>query len=280
MNNPLPNPPFNPNTDAEPLNATGYTRAVTGNPKGGKVMEWGTSHVGQASMFNEVRYSTRPPNDGTLYWAGFVRFNRVNGVQIWPDPTPNNEGFDKAIELVGPAYRWTVNFGVRAQNEPAGRFSVFVGNPNPGHFNPECEVYDSYWQNVNGYGRGLFEANDCQPNMGNPFYAMEYDRWYAVVFGVKCSATNTGSITLWVNGTKILEYINIKTCGASPCVHDRLQLWGTYNQSNYNGPIHRRQVDAMLVADDLTLLQSNGYFADPTSSSTTPPNSPRNLRIQ
>lgn len=278
----LPSTIYNGGTGFSPPQDQGYTRAVTGNPKGSNVLEWKTDVPNATDMFNDLRYGTTPPNGGTLYMAFFFKAIRVNGVSVWPSAGGGREGFDKAVELYGPNYRWTLNFGIRAQNGPANTWNIFVTNPNPGHFNPECEVYDSYWQNFSSYGRGLSEANACQPNMGNPYFAMNYDQWYAVVFRVTFSGTKSGEIGMWINGTKVMQYTNIQTCGvaASSCAHTRPQVWGTYNQPSYNGPVHKRHVDAFVVTDDLAYLQSNGYFSPPSSTGTVPPPAPTNLRVQ
>ena len=155
----LPSTIYNRGSGFSPAQDQGYTRAMTGNPKGSNILEWKTDVANGTDMFNELHYGTTPPNGGTLYMAFFFKAIRVNGVAVWPAAGGGREGFDKAVELVGSNYRWTLNFGIRAQNGPANTWSIFVSNPVPGHFNPECEVYDSYWQNFSGYGRGLFETN-------------------------------------------------------------------------------------------------------------------------
>jgi hypothetical protein len=281
---PLPSTTYLGGSGFSPRQDLGYTRSTSGNPKGTRVLEWKTDVANATDMFNDLRYSTMPPNGGTLYMAFFIKVMRVNNVRVWPNASSNSEGFDKAAELVGQNYRWTLNFGIRSQNGPANTWNIFLTNPNPGHFNPECEVYDSYWQNFGGFGRGLFESNACQPNMGNPYYAMNYDQWYAVVFRVNFRGDRTGDIGMWINGTKVMQYTNIQTCGvsASSCAHTRPQLWGTYNQPSYNGPIHKRQLDAFVVTDDITYLQNSGYFTVPQSSGddSVPPTAPANLRVQ
>lgn len=274
---------------------TGRTRSVTGNPKGSKVLEWQTTSTGwiggpnppnQADILNYLKYGVTPPNGGTLYLGTFVKFIRMNGVNVW---TVGADNFDKAIELVGSAYRWTLNFGVRSQSGPANSWNVFITNPNEngyGDFNLSCEYYDNYWQNYNGYGGGVRpEYTPCQqPIMSNPYYPMSYDRWYSIVLKVTFSSTNTGEVSVWVDGTQVLRYTGIKTCGVSTCVHERLQLGGTYSQPRYAGPAHKRQLDALVVTDDLTYLQNNGYFSAPQNSGggsgVLPPPSPTNLRVQ
>jgi hypothetical protein len=240
----LPNPPYHPHTSGNASQTTGHKR----NTPSGSVLEWRTTQANITDMFNEVAYQVRPPAYGTLTLDAVVQINRVDGVQVWPNSNGSSEGFDKAMELVGTSYRWTLNFGIRSQNGPPGTWNIFVTNPNPGHFNPQCEVYDSYWQN-GAYGRGLFEANACQPDLGKSYYAMLYDVPYRVQFTVNFASTNTGSITLWVNGTKVLEYLNIKTCN-SPCTHDHFQLWGTYHQPGYKGPAHTRYLSNLQISDD------------------------------
>ena len=281
----LPSSSYSPQSGYSPRQDQGYARATSGNPKGSKVLEWGTAISNATDMFNAVNYQIQPSNGGTLYMGYFVKVIRVNGVQVWPDACGGNcEGTDKAIELVGTNYRWTMDFGIRSQNGPPGTWNIFVGNPNPGHFNRECEAYDSYYQNFSGYGRGLFESNVCQPTMGNPYYALQYDQWYAVVFKVTFEGTKSGEVGVWINGTKVMQYTNIQTCGVSgpSCAHDRFQLWGTYRQPSYTGPVHKRQLDAFVVTDDLSYLQSNGYFTAPsqTSADVVPPVAPSGLVVK
>jgi hypothetical protein len=280
---PLPSSTYIRGTGFSPPQDQGYTRAASGNPKGTKVLEWKTDIANATDLFNQLTYSTTPPNGGTLYMAFFIKVIKVNGVQPWPNAGGGGEGFDKAFELVGSNYRWTLNLGIRAQSGPSGTWNIFLTNPNPGHFNAECEVYDSYWQNFNGYGRGVSESNACQPNMGNPYYAMQYDKWYSVVFKVTFQGTKSGELGMWINGTKVIQYTNVQTCGvsASSCSHSRPQLWGTYRQPSYNGPIHKRQIDACVVTDDLSYLQTNGYFSPPQGGATSqPPPAPTNLTVR
>lgn len=281
---PLPSSIYIRGSGFSPAQDQGYTRTASGNPKGSKILEWKTDVANATDMFNDLQYGTRPPNGGTLYMAFFVKVIPVNGIQVWRSAGGSSvEGFDKAIELVGPNYRWTLNFGIRAQNGPPSTWNIFVTNPNPGHFNPECEVYDSYWQNFGGHGRGFSENNACQPNMGNPYYPMQYNTWYSVVFQVTFEGAKSGQVGMWINGTKVMQYTNIQTCGvsASSCSHLRPQLWGTYRQPAYDGPIHRRQIDAFVVTDDLSYLQGNGYFSTPQGGSGTQvPPAPINLRVQ
>lgn len=271
---------------------TGHTRSVTGNPKGSKVLEWQTTSTGwvggpnppyQPDILNYLTYGITPPNGGTLYLATFVKLIRINGINVW---TVGADNFDKAMELVGSAYRWTLNFGNRSQSGPANSWNVFITNPDQngyGDFNLSCEWYDNYWQNYNGYGGAAPDSKPCQPTMSNPYYPMSYDRWYSIVLKVTFSSTNTGEVSVWVDGTQVVRYTGIKTCGLSTCSHTRLQLWGTYSQPRYAGPSHKRQLDALVVTDDLTYLQNNGYFSPPPDNgggSTAPPPAPTNLRVQ
>lgn len=289
----LPTSIFQPETGDGAIDTayrTGHTRSVTGNPKGSKVLEWQTTSSGwvggpnppyQPDILNYLTYGTTPPNGGTLYLATFVKLIRINGIDVW---TVGGDNFDKAMELVGPNYRWTLNFGIRDQPGPAHSWSIFVTNPNPGHFNPSCEYFDNYWQNYNSYGGAHNDSTPCQPTMSNPYYPMSYDRWYAVVFKVTFSGTTSGEVSLWINGTQVMRYTNIITCGtaATSCAHSRPQLFGTYSQPRYAGPAHKRQLDALIVTNDLTYLQNNGYFSPPQDSggSTSPPPAPANLRVQ
>jgi hypothetical protein len=251
--------------DTQPA-ANGFAR-VGPSPIGPNVLAWATTKPNVTSMYNKVYYSQPPPPGGILYLAFFVKVNRDGGVSVWPSATNEIEGFDKALELVG-TYRWSLNFGIRSQGGPANKWNIFVTNPDPGHFNPDCELYDTYWQNASGYGRGKHEPHACQTTMRDPFYAMDYERWYAVVYGVNFVTDRTGWDVLYINGTKVLDYKNIKTC-ESPCTHDRMNFWGTYNQPGYRGPVHSRYLAGVKVTDDFTSL--SGYLVDPLNRSTVVP---------
>lgn len=281
---PLPEPKWAPYGDAWRECRRGHVRAAADAPVGAQVIEFealAACYTGAAEpnhdIFNELRYDVPPPAGGTLYTGVFFRTGRVGGQNLWADPNPGVETFDKAIELVGPNYRWTVNMGTRdhyysAGPEFDGKFSLFFGHPNPGHFNTESrhcgpgpagwEDYDSYWQNVNGYG-GSRPDTECYPsNSAQPFW-MSYDRWYAIVTKVVFRSDDTGSIEAWIDGVQVLGLYDIQTCGSDPCQHDRAQLWGTYSQPDYQGPDHRRLIDALVITDDPTYLQVNGYFRAP-----------------
>lgn len=284
---PLPEPKWGPYNDAWRECRRGHVRALADAPEGARAIEFealASCYVGTTDAnhdtFNELQYDVPPPAGGTLYTGVFFRTARIAGRNLWSDPDPGVETFDKAIELVGPSYRWTTNMGTRdhyysAGSEFDGKFSLFFGHPNPGHFNTEAyhcgpspqswEDYDSYWQNMTGYG-GSRPDTECYPNNpAQPFW-MSYDQWYSIVTKVVFRVDDTGSIEAWINGVQVLGVYDIQTCGAEPCEHTRAQLWGTYSQPAYGGPDHRRLIDALVVTDDPAYLQAGGYFRAPASA--------------
>lgn len=278
---PLPEPKWGPYDDAW----RGHVRAIADAVEGTRAIEFealASCYVGTTDTnhdtFNELRYDVLPPPGGTLYTGVFFRTARIGGRNLWSDPDQGVETFDKAIELVGPSYRWTVNMGTRdhyysAASEFDGKFSLFFGHPNPGHFNTEAyhcgpgpahwEDYDSYWQNMNGYGSARPNTERYPSNSAQPFW-MSYDRWYSIVTKVVFRADDTGSVEAWIDGVQVLGIYDIQTCGAEPCDHARAQLWGTYSQPAYGGPDHRRLIDALVITDDPAYLQAGGYFRAPT----------------
>lgn len=262
--------------------------------KGSKCLQWHLTPPCPGNcddMFSEVTFDSTPPNGAGPYYFGFFFKTFSNGVGLYPYATPNgsDESFGKTIDLLGQDWRWVINFGVRGQNGTAGTYNVFVTNPNQGsccaiagHFNPTCEVYDTYWNNFNGYGRGLFEVNACQPNMVNAYFPLSYDRWYAGVFKLTLHQT-AGEIGLWINGTKIMEFTGIRTINTNG-VADHRSLWhwgGTVNQPH--GPFGevKMRADGLVYTNSLSYLTTNGYFSAPSAGGpdTTPPAVPSGVTI-
>jgi hypothetical protein len=61
-----------------------------------------------------------------------VRFDRLDGRDIWHGGGPAAESFDKAFEVIGDGSRWPVNFGERGMSNGEDRFSLFLSDPDHG----------------------------------------------------------------------------------------------------------------------------------------------------
>ena len=245
----VPQPPFFPQPWQDPDTphpARGRIAADGTAPQGTRVMRWDVTEARSRDLYTEIRFSKTPPAEPrTFYYAFFVRFDRLDGRDIWHPGGPESESFDKAFEVIGDGIRWTVNFGERGMNNRPGRFSLFLSNPTY-HLNPDLEVWDSFYQNHGGRSR----SNSIQ---------LEYEQWHAVVFAMKWAADKSGEVALWADGEKVLEYKNIATARA-PGTFERLQIWGTIAQPAYDAPPHTRKVDALLFTDAWQDVLDGGYL--------------------
>lgn len=220
---------------------------------------------GTTDQLNEVPFTTIPTNHETYYFAFFFRFDRKDGVDIWPVNCPDAECFDKAAEFTGNGIRWTVNFGERGMGNQAHHFSVLVSNPTY-HVNPQLEVWDSYYQNYNGYSPN----NSIQ---------LEYEKWHSIVFKFKWALDNAGELALWVDGTQVMQYSNVKTTLPPGDLYPLL-LHGTYAQPAYDIPAHYRKYDAFIYTDNWQDIVDGGYLRDPEiPPDTTPPACPTGLSV-
>jgi hypothetical protein len=268
----MPNPPWDHTQSDETPESRGIVRADGDCIKGTKAIEFSSTDTATDDLYNEVNYDTIPTtgNAGPYYFGYFFKAIRVGGVSIWPDTDGNAEGFDKTVDILGEDWRWCINTGIRGQDGAANTYSLFITQPGIGQsanpdiilFNPSIMEYDSFWQNTNGYGRG--NSGSIHPD---PFYAMAYDRWYAVVLKLTLSGGSSGELGLWINGTKVMEYTGIRTTFDGTLDHRSLWHWmGTYNQPSGPYPLHKRRIDAVIYTDELAHLQTNGYFADPEAA--------------
>ena len=135
----LPMPPWNPYYNPRDR---GKCVSDAAAPNGTKIMQWDVLTTVEANL-NSISFNPIITAQTTYYFAFFFRFDRINGVDIWPEGAPDTESFDKAAEFVGDGVRWTVNFGERGMGNNDHRFSLFISNPTY-DLNPEVEGWDSY----------------------------------------------------------------------------------------------------------------------------------------
>ncbi len=220
-------------------------------PQGNKIIQWNvTDPVPPYSdihhQLNDVFFDTIPPSSpgATYYFAFFFRFDRIDGQDIWHEGV-GTECFDKAAEIRGGGIRWIINFGERAMGNQDHHYTIFIATDKD--YNPELESpSDTYSQNYNGYSRF------------NPIQ-LEYEKWNTVVFKMKWATDKTGEIGMWVNGIKVMEYMNFITV-LSPGTFSKMMMHGTIAQPLYDAPPHYRKFDAIIFTDNWQDIINGGYL--------------------
>jgi hypothetical protein len=249
----LPNPPF----WTQEVSHRGHV--TCGETKqGNKYFEWTTGYW--TNHYTEIHNTQGLPVtcglEVTYYLAYFFNFTRINNQDIWHE---SGQSGDKGIEITGSGIRWEVARGhwESMSNNQDHHYTVWVGNPTY-HLNPSIEIVDTLVQNRSGF------------SASNPIQ-LEYDRWYAAVMAIKMATGNTGSIALYIDGVKVLEYDNIKTAANSSPILTDIKMGGTIAQPAYDAPPHYRKFDALMLTDDWQDIVYGGYLARPVA--------PKNLRI-
>lgn len=245
----VPNPPFC-QTECTGSGAKATYQSNGGTPQGSKYYQWQT--VGnQNDHYTAIGVNNSIPITNiigkTYYLAYFFRFDRINGLDIWHEFS--DQSYDKLTDIMGSGVRWTFKVGQHesscyAQNQDH-RFTVGIGNSGYNFSGLEC--VDQLIQNSNGY------------SASNPIQ-LTYEAWHSVVVALKMAADNTGSVTLYIDGTKILEYNNIRTVANSSSTFTDIRMGGTLAQPAYDAPAHYRKFDAILITDNWQDIVNGGYL--------------------
>jgi hypothetical protein len=244
----VPNPPFCQ------TQCSGSGEPATYQSNGGAAQ--GTNYFQWHTVDNQLEHYTVIRNTQTnnllgktIYLAYYFRFDRINSNDIWRVGT-GTQSADKGVELTGNGIRWILargqwdkcNNGGFASNQ-AHRFTIWAGNPSY-HLNPELEAYGT---NQNGY------------SCSNPMQ-LEYERWYSAVVAVNFAADNSGSITVYIDGVRVIDYQNIQTAANNTPTIDAIHLGGTMAQPAYNSPSHYRKFDAFMLTDNWQDIIDGGYL--------------------
>jgi hypothetical protein len=254
----LPNPPF----WTQEVSHRGIV--VCGStPQGSRFFEFQTVNS-QADAYTEIQPNPPFPITGilnkTLYLAYFFNFTRIGGLDVWHE---SGDSADKGIEFVGSGVRWILSRGhwSNLANNIDHNYTVWAGNPTY-HLNAGIENNDIYRPNQSGYS----DSSSIQ---------LSYDTWHSAVMAVKFAADNTGSVTVWINGVKILQYDNIKTAANTSPTINQIIMGGTIAQPAYDAPAHKRRFDAMILTDNWQDIINGGYLSgsspSPVGSSPSPP---------
>jgi hypothetical protein len=212
-----------------------------------------TNQAGFVAHHTGIDWTTK---DGqTFYLGGFFRFDRVGGRNVWA----SSNSFDKLWEFGGNGPDHSLRWGIGA-----GRHGNFTSWDSADTFTFDiwcadtvfdaCEVpasldWDHKPANANGY------------SASNP-YECSFERWYAVVIAVTVSATGTGRIQEWINGTQIYDSAHI-TRDTGIVSSDGSILHGTIAQGAYDAPDHYRRSDKLMLTDSLTDITNAGLMSDP-----------------
>ena len=258
----LPNPPFWTGNE----NYRGKTRCGS-TPQGSRYIEFVTVN-NQKHHYTEIHNTQGLPVrcqiGKTYYLAYYARFERINGNDIWHETTSSS---DKCFEMDGSGIRWMVGRGHKYPDANNQNHKYTLHSVNPGfHLNPELEAPSTsiYVQNASGH------------STSNPIQ-LDYEVWYAIVLAVKMAgpSEHNGSLTLYVNGIKIMEYTNIQTCSSSSPDIEDIKFGGTIGQNAYDTPAHKRQFDGILLTDNLQDVINGGYLRIDEE----PPSPPTGLSI-
>ena len=186
----------------------------------------------------------------TYYLAYYFNFTRINGNDIWKESTVSG---DKGIEFDGNGIRWILGRGQYSKcngsyspgfaRNKDHHYTVWVGNPTY-HLNPDLEGFAT---NLNGY------------SCANPLQ-LKYDQWHSAVMALKVANDNTGSVSVYIDGVKVMEYNNIRTAANSNPSITRITMGGTIAQPANDAPAHHRKFDAMLLTDNWQDIIDGGYL--------------------
>ena len=226
-----------------------------GAAQGSKYFQWQTVQS-QNNHYTEISNVGVFPvslNLGTTYYmAYYMRFDRINEQDIWHEGGATQSS-DKGVEISGSGLRWGTGRGQWDKCEDSyspgmganddHHFTIMVGNPTY-HLDPSILPMPT---NLSGYGCG----NTRQ---------YTYETWYSVVLGVKMATDNTGSVSMWVDGEKVLEFLNTPTVGNSTPTLSSINIGGTIAQGAYDSPPHYRKFDALMLTDNWQDIVDAGYL--------------------
>ncbi|HJX18592.1 MAG TPA: heparin lyase I family protein [Acidiferrobacterales bacterium] len=109
----------------------------------------------------------------------------------------------------------------------------------------------------------------------NPVF-MENGRWHSVVIRADITSASNGTIEMWINGTKVIEFHNIRT-QRNGVQFTTTIIGGTHNQPSYAADVDSsKYYDNYLVTDNWQDVIDGGYLTVDTLA----PAAPTNLTVQ
>lgn len=248
--------------DTDPASAPSVVKCNVPSPSGTKYVEWSVpAAAGWVGASPELPSALALVPGTTYYLAGFFRFQRVGGTDIWHDSGSTPYSFDKLIEFRGSGFRWGIGAGWN------GWYTTGVDH----RF-----VFDAWYASsvIGNQGPDHIVANVAPFGPSNPLVS-NYETWNAVVLGVTVRNSTSGRVQLWVNGTKVVDK-NQYTANAGATV-THLILTGTVAQPAYDAPAHIRQMDGIMLTDNWQDVVAGGYTTVP--GGTPPLPAPTSARI-
>jgi hypothetical protein len=248
-------------------NTQGFYRCDGDAYAGSKYLKW---HVGTNGLSAYTGIDlTGISGNRTYYLAFYFKIQRVGGINVHENTSDTSA--DKFIEYTGsPGIRYVIEIG-KLESEcfvlnQTGRFTTWVySEPD---LNPLLRCRGMYVQNANGYS-------------GSNPYQITYDAWHSGVLEVKMASNNTGYIRQYLDGVKILEYMNIQTMESEGTAQiGAIKLNGTIAQPAYNSPEHYRMFDNIIFTDNWQDIIDGSYLQAPGTSDTTPPAAPTGVAVQ
>jgi len=235
-------------------NAQGFYRCDGDAYAGSKYLDW---HIGShvASAYTGIDLTSTSINGKTIYMALNFKIKRVNGVNVWHND--NDQSFDKFFEFDGSGVRWIYYIGKHESGcfptlNGANSFTMWLGTDQS--YNPGIECVNGYIQNASGYS-------------GNKPYQISYDSWHSAVMEVKIDTGSAGYIRGYIDGVKVIEYMNIRTASGTPTLLTT-KFNGTIAQPAYDVPEHYRRWDNIIITDNLQDITNGGYLSGQSGSQT------------
>jgi len=265
---------------ASPGNPIATVQSSGGAGQGSKYFQWDVP-AGTQSIYTEVTDFSRMPFSpsigSTYYLAAFFRVDRIGGAEVF---SSTETRADKYLEFDGTGTRWLIAIGSWISvtgSVPANHYTVWISDPASGNGYNGHHCGASLPENDSG-SNGLCQANQNGYSPTNPV-VLDYETWNSVVMGIKLSTSTTGSATMWVNGVKVSEALNIQTAEGSGVTIDQLEMLGTVCQNNFDCPSHVIKTDAVMLTDSWTDIVNGGYATGGGGGDTTPPAAPSGLSV-
>lgn len=234
--------------DTVPGNPVPYVRCALATPSGTNYVEWAAT-ANLNNIIAELRPTQATLTFGTTYYlAGFFRFSRISGNDLWRDTGAYPYQFDKLLEFRGTGFRWGIGAGwngyYSAGSDHKFTFDAWYATSVIGDRGPDHIVADQ------------------SPYNASKAYLCDYDQWHAVVLGVTINNSNSGRVQLWINGTKIIDQSHY-TANAGATL-TTLIANGTIAQNQYDAPAHYRQMDRIIVTDNWQDILNGNYMRRPS----------------
>lgn len=249
-----------------PINPLPTVRC-TGGPTGGgsKFIEWNNGDSQHDNLTEVLGLGTTSMVAGqTWYMAAFARVDKSTATDVYQ--TLNS--FDKFLEFRGTGLRWGIGAGYANGNYSNYHAGQFV-------WDVWCAASAVTQCETSGGGPDHKIPNVSPYSASAPFYA-NYGQWYALVIAITMQSGSTGTVEMWVNGTKTHNITQV-TMNAGATITS-MMAQGTISQPGYNAPAHVRKIDRWILTD--TASDVSLYMSDPSGGLLPGPSNFRRIFFQ